>query len=144
MPPILINYIFKETFSQNQLQTLWHWIKEYSIDRLSFPYQYLSLLLFLENHHSKLLQKPRLFNTDMQNQMGVWFPKAKVKCSSDAIGTYRNSFFNYRSFSYESWVNGDGIPPTNYDNKPDQSEDGFIYLHKLTNYLETYLPELNI
>lgn len=43
MPDTLINYIFKTKFNQEQLKDLWRWIKEYSIDNISIPYQYLSL-----------------------------------------------------------------------------------------------------
>lgn len=144
MPPLLINYIFKNEFNQEQLKKLWCWIKEYSIDEISYPYHYLSLLLFLENHHSKFLQKPCLLNTEMKTQMEAWFPKVKTKCSADAIGTYHNGYFNGVTFKYASWLNSTGEPPLGYVYKKDQTLAGFIALNKLCNTLELNLSELKI
>lgn len=142
MPPVLINYIFKNEYNQEQLKKLWRWIKEYSIDEICQPYQYLSLLLFLENHHSLFLQKPHLSNTEMQGQMETWFPKANIKCSADAIGTYRNGYFNDDSFKYAMWLNSEGKPPMGYECKRDQSLTGFEALNKLCNNLEINISEL--
>lgn len=143
MPPVLVNFIFKNEFNQEQLMNIWRWIKEEFIDKLSHPYQYLSLLLFLENHHSSYLQMPHLSNSDMQNQMEAWFPKAMVKCSADAIGTYRNGYFN-DDYRYVLWLNSDGNPPIEYEYKKDQSLTGFRALCKLCNNLELNRSELKI
>ena len=142
MPPRLINKIFKTEFNQEQLKNLWHWIKEFSIDDIRSPYQYLSLLLFLEYHHSTFLQISHIANTDMEDQMNIWFPEAKVKCSADSIGTFRNSFIDSDQFSYVSWLNSNGEPPIGYEHKRDQSLAGFQALNKLCNNLEINLPEL--
>ncbi len=144
MPPVLINYIFKNEFNQEQLKSLWHWIKEYSIDEISYPYHYLSLLLFMENHHSSFLQKQHLTNSDMQNQMEAWFPKEKIKCSADAIGTYRNGYFNGDTFRYALWLNSDGKPPIDYVYKKDQTLAGYTALCKLCNNLELNYSEFKI
>ena len=144
MPQTLINYIFKKDFNQEQLKSIWRWIKEYFIDEIEHPYQYLSLLLFLENHHSILLQKSKISNTEMLDQMEVWYPKAKVKCSADAIGTYRNGFISSPNFRYQSWLNTNGKTPASYELKRDQSISGFVKLFKLCNDLQIYWPELNI
>ena len=144
VPPVLINYIFKTQFSHEQLKTLWRWIKEYSIDSIIFPYQFLSLLLFLENNHSFFLQEPHISNADMQTQMDSWFPMSKVKCSADALGTYRNGFFKSHNFIYESWLNSNGEPPIGYEYKKDQSISGFQTLAKLCNDLELNLKDLKI
>lgn len=142
MPPTLINYIFKTEFNQEKLKLLWRWVKEYSIDNICYPYQYLSLLLFLENHNSVFLIKPHLSNADMQNQMESWFPMTEVKCSADALGTYRNGFFNSDSFRYASWLYSNGEPSFDYEYKKDQSIVGFQALNKLCNELEFNLSEL--
>lgn len=144
MPQILINYIFKNEFNQEQLKSLWRWIKEYSINEICQPYQYLSLLLFLENHHSSFLQKPHLTNIDIKDQMEAWFPITNIKCSSDAIGTYRNGYFNGDSFKYSLWLNSNGNPPIDYEYKRDQSLTGFEALNRLCNILEINLSELKI
>ena len=144
MPPVLINNIFKTEFNQERLKALWRWIKAYLIDNISSPYQYLSLLLFLEYHHSIFLHKPHLFNTDMQDQMRAWFPEAKVRCSADAIGTYRSGFFNSGRYGYISWLNTNGEPPADYELKIDQSLLGFQTLVKLCNNMELNLSELKL
>ncbi len=144
MPPILINKIFKTEFNQEQLKHIWHWIKDYSIDKLSYPYQYLSLLLFMEYHHSLFLQKPHISNTDMQDQMMAWYTQTKIKCSADSLGTYRNGFFDKDTFSFVSWVNSNGEPSDDYEFKKDQSLLGFQTLNKLCNDLELNLSELKI
>jgi hypothetical protein len=144
MPPTLINYIFKTEFNQEKLKHLWRWVKESLIDNICYPYQYLSLLLFLENHHSVFLQKPHINNTDLKNQMEAWFPEAKVKCSSDALGTYRNGYFDSEKFSYVSWLNSNGEPPIGYNSKKDQSLMGFQALNKFCNDLELNLSGLKI
>jgi hypothetical protein len=144
MPPTLINIIFRTEFDQEQLKNLWRWIKEHSIDEISYPYQYFSLLLFLENHHSTFLEKSHLSNSDMQAQMANWFPEVKIKCSADAIGTYRNGYFTGDAFKYTSWLNSTGEPPIRYEYKKDQGISGFIALNKLCNNLELYLSELKI
>ena len=142
MPKTLINYIFKQNIDQEQLKNLWRWIKKYSIDKISYPYHYLSLLLFLENHHSSFLQKSHLSNSDMQNQMEAWFPEAKIKCSADAIGTYRNGYFNSEKYTYSSWLYSYGKLPIDYEYKKDQFSAGFEALNKLCHNLELYLSEL--
>lgn len=144
MPSALINIIFKTTFNREQLKKLWCWIKEYSIDYISNPYQYLSLLLFLENHHSLLLENRQISNTDMENQMMAWFPTSKVKCSADSLGTYHNGYFKKDNFRYVSWLNSNGEPPLDYEYKKDQFIKGFTTLNKLCNNLELYLSELKI
>ena len=144
MPPTLINYIFKTEFNREKLKLFWRWVKEYSIDNICYPYQYLSLLLFLENHNSVFLIKPHLSNADMQNQMESWFPMTEVKCSADALGTYRNGFFNSDSFRYASWLYSNGEPSFDYEYKKDQSIVGFQALNKLCNELELNLSELKI
>lgn len=144
MPPTLINYIFKDEFRQEQLEKLWSWIKEYLIDNITHPYHYLSLLLFLENHHSRFLQNKHISNINLENQMTAWYPKAKVTCSADAIGTYRNGFFTSTDFSYITWINTDGTPPPGYQYKKDQSMPGFEKLVKYCNNLEICMPELKI
>ena len=144
MPPSLINYIFKTEFNQEILKLIWRWVKEYSIDNICYPYQYLSLLLFLENHHSLYLIRPHISNAEMQNQMDSWFPMTKVKCSADALGTYRNGFLNSSSFRYSSWVNSNGMPSIEYEYKKDQSLSGFKTLVKLCNDLELNLSKLKI
>ena len=143
-PPVLINYIFNNRFNQERLKHLWLWIKEYSIDKLSYPYQYLSLLLFLEEHHSLLLQKSHISNADMQDQMTAWYPTSKIKCSADSLGTYRNGFFSDETFKYVPWLNSNGEPPIGYQYKKDQSISGFQALVRLCNDLEINLPELKI
>jgi hypothetical protein len=144
MPPILINKIFKTEFNQEQLKHIWHWIKDYSIDKLRYPYQYLSLLLFMEYHHSLFLQKPHISNTDMQDQMMAWYTQTKIKCSADSLGTYRNGFFDKDTFSFVSWVISNGEPSVDYEFKKDQSLLGFQALNKLCNDLELNLSELKI
>lgn len=144
IPQTLINFIFKTEFNQEQLKHLWCWIKEYAIDNIQYPYQYLSLLLFLESHHSLLLEKPHLFNTDMQNQIEAWYSTAKVKCSADSLGTYRNGFFDKKIFKYVSWMNSNGEPPLGYEYKKDQSLLGFQALVKLCNNLELNLSEIKL
>ena len=144
MPSTLINYIFKTDFNQEKLKLLWRWVKEYSIENICYPYQYLSLLLFLENHHSMFLIQQHISNTDMKTQMDSWFPITKVKCSADALGTYRNGFFNSHSFRYASWLNSKGVPPSDYELKKDQSLLGFQSLNKLCNDMELNLSELKI
>ena len=144
MPEILINYIFKQKLNQEQLKCIWHWIKEFSIDEISHPYHYLSLLIFLENHQSTFLENSHISNADMQTQMGAWFPNAMIKCSADAIGTYRNGYFTGDTFKYASWVNSTGEPPIGYECKKDQSLVGFKALNKLCNNLEINLSELKI
>ena len=144
MPQVLINYIFKKEFNQEQLKCIWRWIKEYSIDKISYPYHYLSLLLFLENHHFSFLEKSHLSNNDMQTQMEAWFPYEKIKCSADAIGTYRNGYFNDNSFKYVSWLNSNGEPSIGYECKKDQSITGFTALNNLCNNLEINFSELKI
>lgn len=144
IPPTLINYIFKTEFNQEKLKFLWHWVKEYSIEKICYPYQYLSLLLFLESHHSLFLEQPHISNAEMQNQMVAWFPTTKVRCSADALGTYRNGFFNSYSFRYASWLNSNGEPPMGYNYKKDQSISGFQALNRLCNNLELNLSELKI
>lgn len=142
MPPILINTIFKTEFNQDQQKLLWRWIKTYFINNISKPYHYLSLLLFLEHHHSMFLQNPHLFNTDMQVQMRGWFPDAKVHCSSDSLGTYRNGFFSSDNFSYGKWLNSNEKPPKSDGYRKDQTPTGFDALNKLCNDLELNLSEL--
>ena len=144
MPEVLINYIFKSEFNKDSLKNLWCWIKEYFIDEISYPYQYLALLLFLENHHSLLSQNQHISNIEMQNQMETWFPKATIKCSADALGTYRNGYFNSNKFKYASWLNSTGEPPIGYEYKKDQTLIGFKALHKHCNNLELYLSELKL
>ena len=144
MPDTLINYIFKQTFKQEQLKKLWRWINDYFIDKVGYPYQYLSLILFFENHPSQFLNQSHISNADMQTQIEAWYPKAKVKCSADAIGTYRNGFCNKESFRYAQWINSEGVPPTNYEYKKDQSSSGFMALCKLCNNLELNLSDLII
>jgi hypothetical protein len=144
MPSVLVNLIFKTTFNQEQLKMLWCWIKEYSIDKISYPYQYLSLLLFLENHHSLLLGNRQISNTDMENQMKAWYPTSKVKCSADSLGTYRNGFFKKDNFRYASWLRSNGEPPLDYEYKRDQALSGFKALNKCCNDLELNLSELKI
>ena len=144
MPDTLINYIFKQTFKQEQLKKLWRWINDHNIDEVSYPYQYLSLVLFFENHHSQFLNQSHITNADMQTQIEAWYRKAEVKCSADALGTYRNGFFNDNSFRYAQWVNSEGIPPTSYEYKKDQSSAGFKALCKLCNNLELNLSGLKI
>lgn len=144
MPDTLINYIFKQTFEQEQLKKLWRWINDHNIDEVSYPYQYLSLVLFFENHHSQFLNQSHITNADMQTQIEAWYRKAKVKCSADALGTYRNGFFNDNSFRYAQWVNSEGVPPTSYEYKKDQSFAGFKALCKLCNNLELNLSGLKI
>ena len=144
MPDTLINYIFKQTFEQEQLKKLWRWINDHNIDEVSYPYQYLSLVLFFENHHSQFLNQSHITNADMQTQIEAWYRKAEVKCSADALGTYRNGFFNDNSFRYAQWVNSEGVPPTSYEYKKDQSSAGFKALCKLCNNLELNLSGLKI
>lgn len=144
MPPVLINKIFKTGFDQEQLKYLWCWIKENIIDNISFPYQYLSLLLFLEKHHSLFLQKPHISNTDMQDQMASWYSISEVKCSADSLGTYRNGFFSDDSFKYNSWLAGNGVPPIDYIYKKDQTLSGFQALYRLCNDLELNMQDLKI
>ena len=144
MPSVLINLIFKTTFNQVQLKKLWCWIKEQFIDNIRYPYHYLSLLLFLENHHSNLLEKSYLSNSDMQTQMEAWFPEAKIKCSADAIGTYRNGYFNSEKYTYSSWLYSYGKLPIDYEYKKDQFSAGFEALNKLCHNLEIYLSELKL
>ena len=144
MPSVLINLIFKTTFNREQLKKLWCWIKEYSIDKICYPYQYLSLLLFLENNHSLLLEKRQISNTEMENQMLAWFPTSKLKCSADSLGTYRNGYFKKDNFRYVSWLNSNGEPPLDYEYKKDQSITGFTELNKLCNNLELNLSELKL
>ena len=144
MPQPLINYIFKPTFNQKQLKELWLWIKQFSIDNISFPYQYLSLLLFFEHHHSSLLQKPHITNTNMQDQMTAWFPESKVKCSADSLGTYRNGFIDSNKFNYPSWLNSNGESLKGYEYKRDQSLSGFQALFRLCYELELNWSELKI
>lgn len=144
MPKILINYIFKQEFNKEQQKCIWRWFKDYFIDEISFPYHYLSLLIFLENHQSTFLDKSHISNADMQTQMEAWFPKAMIKCSADAIGTYRNGYFTGDTFKYASWVNSTGEPPIGYECKKDQSLVGFKALNKLCNNLEINLSELKI
>lgn len=144
MPPVLINYIFKTEFDQEKLKRLWHWINKYFIEDVRYPNNYLSLLLFLENHHSSLLKKPSLTNSDMQNQMEAWFANAKIKCSADAIGTYRNGYFKGNDFKYQKWLISSGEPPKDYEYKKDQSLIGFQALNRLCNNLELYYSELKI
>lgn len=144
MPSVLVNLIFKTTFNREQLKKLWCWIKKYSIDKISYPYQYLSLLLFLENHHSLLLENRQISNTAMENQIQAWFPTLKVKCSADSLGTYRNGYFKNDDFRYASWLNSNGEPPLGYEYKRDQALSGFKALNKCCNDLELYLSELII
>jgi hypothetical protein len=143
IPPVLINNIFKTTFNQEHLKKLWYWIEEYLIDDIQYPYQYLSLLLFLEQHHSKFLGKSRISNKDMQDQMTSWYSTSKVRCSADSLGTYRNGFFESDKFNYVAWVNSDG-QPIDVQLKKDQSISGFQTLVKLCNNLEINLSELKI
>ncbi len=144
MPPALINKIFKTGFNQEQLKSLWRWIKEYAIDNISFPYQYLSLLLFLEHNHSSFLQKPHISNADMQDQMMAWYSTEKVKCSADSLGTYREPFFNSNQFEYVKWVNSNGEPPLGYEYKKDQSLLGFQALVRLCSDLDLNMSELKM
>lgn len=144
MPEVLINYIFKSEFDQDSLKKLWCWIKEYSIDQIIYPYQYLALLLFLESRYSSLLHNPHISNTEIQTQMGAWFPKATIKCSADALGTYRNGYFNSNKFKYASWLNSTGEPPIGYEYKKDQSLSGFKALQKHCKDLELYYSELKL
>lgn len=144
LPPAFVNQIFKTGFNQERLKSLWRWIKEYAIDNIQHPYQYLSLLLFLEQHHSKFLEKPHISNADMQNQMSAWYPTAKVKCSADSLGTYRNGYFDKDSFKYVAWMNSNGEPPLGYEYKKDQSILGFQALCRLCNGLEINLSELKM
>lgn len=144
MPQVLVNYIFNKDFNQEQLKALWHWIKEYLIDKINYPYQYLSLLLFMENNHLTLLNKTKISNTEMQNQMETWYPYAKVKCSADALGTYRNGFISNSKFKYLTWINSDGTPTLGYEYKKDQSSSGFIALSRLCNELQISWSELKI
>ena len=144
MPQVLINSIFKIEFNREQLKKLWCWIQEYLIERISHPYQYLSLLIFLEYHHSLLLQEPHLSNKDMQDQMKAWYSMSKVKCSADSLGTYRSGYFDKDIFSYVSWLNSNGEPPKGYKYKKDQSLLGFQTLNRLCNDLELNLSELKI
>lgn len=144
MPRTLMNYIFKTEFNQEQLMQLWSWIDEHIIGNITHPYQYLSLLLFLENHHSRFLHNKHITNSDLENQMTAWYPKTKVKCSADAIGTYRNGFFTNKGFLYAVWLSSDGAPPPDYQYKPDQSMRGFEKLVKYCNNLEICMPELKM
>ena len=144
MPEAFLNYIFKKEFDQEFLRELWCWIKKNFIDKISYPYQYLSLLLFLENHHSLLLENRQISNTAMENQIQAWFPTLKVKCSADSLGTYRNGYFKNDDFRYTSWLNSNGEPPLGYEYKRDQALSGFKALNKCCNDLELYLSELII
>jgi hypothetical protein len=144
MPEAFLNYIFKKEFDQEFLRELWCWIKKNFIDKISYPYQYLSLLLFLENHHSLLLQNSHISNTDMENQMLAWYSTQKVKCSADSLGTYRNGYFKSDDFRYVFWVNTNGNPPYGYNYQKDQSLTGFHALVRFCNNLELYLPELKL
>ncbi|MBR1462377.1 MAG: hypothetical protein IJ604_03230 [Prevotella sp.] len=144
MPPVLINKIFKTGFNQEQLKSLWRWIKEYAIENIRFPYQHLSLLLFLEHHHSSFLQKPHISNADMQDQMLAWYPTAKVKCSADSLGTYREPFFNSNQFKYVIWVNSNGEPPLSYEYKRDQTISGFQALVRLCSDLDLNMSEIKL
>lgn len=80
----------------------------------------------------------------MQDQMTAWFPEAKVKCSADSLGTYRNDFFSQNLFNYVLWLNSDGKPPKEYEYKKDQFISGFQALVKLCNELEINFSELKI
>lgn len=144
MPEVFINYIFKCEFDQELLKKLWCWINDYFINKIIYPYQYLSLLLFLERNHSLLLQKPHISNTEMQNQMMAWYSSSKVKCSADSLGTYRNGYFNSADFTYASWLNTNGDPPFGYNYQKDQSLVGFQALVRLCNDLELNLSELTL
>ena len=144
MPQVLVNFIFKNKFNQEQLRSLWRWLKDYCIDEIRQPYQYLSLLIFLENHHSTFLENPDLSNAVMKDQMTAWFPMENIKCSADAIGTYRNGYFKGNTFKYASWLISDGKPPIGYEYKRDQAAAGFIALNKICNNLELNLSELKI
>ena len=144
LPDVLVNYIFKESFTQEQLQKIWCWANDHVVSEITYPYQYLAFLLFLEHHQHLYLKNFTITNTDMETQMVSWFVQAKVKCSQDALGTYRNGFFNNNSFSYPAWVNSDGVPPDKYSYKKDQSRQGFMSLNRLCNDLEIHLSELKI
>lgn len=76
----------------------------------------------------------------MQDQMLAWYPKAKVKCSADSLGTYRNGFIDSDKFKYVTWLISDGMPKGEF--KRDQSLLGFQTLIKLCNDLELNLSEL--
>lgn len=144
MPPVLINKIFRTEFNKEQLMHLWRWIKEYLIDNIRHPYQYLSLLLFLEYHHSTFLQESHISNADMEDQMRSWYPNVKIKCSADSLGSYRNGFFSKADFSYISWVNSNGEPPLSYEYKRDQTISGFQALVKLCSDLDLNMSEIKM
>ena len=80
----------------------------------------------------------------MQTQMTAWFPEAKVNCSADSLGTYRNGFIDSYKFNYLSWLNSNGEPPKGNEYKRDQSLSGFQALVRLCNELELNCSELKI
>lgn len=131
MPPVLVNYIFADIVNGKELdlRKLWHWIDGEFLWRLEYPYQYLALLLFLE-HHKELLSVSKIENQAFESQMRTWFPNAKVKCSADAIGTYRNGFFKSDEFDYTRWLYST-THGVDYDFKKDQTLTGFNALKQL-------------
>lgn len=80
----------------------------------------------------------------MQDQMTTWFPEAKVKCSADSLGTYRNGFIDSNKFNYLSWLNSNGESLKSNEYKKDQSLSGFQALVRLCNELELNCSELKI
>ena len=79
----------------------------------------------------------------MQNQMTAWFSMAKIMCSADSLGTYRNGYIDSVKFNYVSWLNSNG-EPIGCEYKRDQSLLGFQALIKFCNDLELNLSELKI
>ena len=48
---------------------------------------------------------------------------AKIKCSANAIGTYRNGYFKGNDFKYHKWLISSGEPPKDTVQKDQSSMD---------------------
>ena len=81
--------------------------------------------------------------TKFAEAISAWFPKAKKKCTADALGTYRNGYFSTPNFNYRAWVASENSRPTFKMN--DQSYKGFGRIYKICKtYLEVEFEAKNI
>ncbi len=141
MPQPLVNTIFAERIKVKQgeheveyeidYEKLWNWINDNFIPYLHFQYEWSAFWLFARGHD--LLEKSNISNIDFADAISAWFPKAKKKCTADALGTYGNSFFSDKTFNYTAWLAGNNYYPNYEDFKNGKTKAGFKSIYELCN-----------
>ena len=142
MPQPLVNTIFAERIKVKEgerdvyydidYEKVWNWINDNFVYNLKNQHEWTALWLFAREH--KLLKEPEIMNTKFADAISTWFPKAKKKCTADALGTYRNGYFSTPNFNYRAWVASENSRPA-FKTK-DQSYKGFDRIYKIC---KTYL-----